>query len=228
MALVTGNVLGNLSGRLGNLSARTVNGKTILAARPSSFNASQDPSVLEVRKKFAVTSNFAKYVLSLAVLSSVWEKVKEAGNSLFNTVFKYNFQYSTVEKPTANNIITPGGFSLPVSNASVAADSITAQIPALNTETVIAASEVDASIAAVVVYSNPTNPEDEATKIFTLSKDVAGFNFGSTYNLNIPLNTLQQNVAAKYQDSVLLLAVVTKDAAGKVVQYSATYSKTSV
>jgi hypothetical protein len=41
------------------------------------------------------------------------------------------------------------------------------------------------------------------------------------------LNNLQQNVAAKYQDSVLLLAVATKDAAGKVVQYSSTYSKTS-
>jgi len=86
---------------------------------------------------------------------------------------------------------------------------------------------VDVSITALVVYSNPTNPADEATKILTLSKDVAGFNFGSVYNLSIPLNTLQQNAAAKYQDSVLLLAVVTKDAVGKAVQYSSTYSKPS-
>jgi hypothetical protein len=227
MALVSGNVIGNLSGRLGNLSARTVNGKTILAARPSSFNASQDPSVLVVRKKFAITSNFGKYVLSLAVLTAVWEKVKEAGNSLFNTVFKYNYQYSAVDKPTENNIITPGGFTLPVSSASVAADSVTAQIAALNSETVIGTSEVDVSIAALICYSNPINPDDDPNKIIVLSKDVAGFNFTASYNLNIALNNLQQNVAAKYQDSILLLAVATKDAAGKVVQYSSTYSKAS-
>ena len=38
MARIKGSALGNLSGRLGNLSARTRNGETILGARPSSFN----------------------------------------------------------------------------------------------------------------------------------------------------------------------------------------------
>lgn len=35
MAIVNGNVLGNLRGKLGNLSARTVNGKTVFSS--SSF-----------------------------------------------------------------------------------------------------------------------------------------------------------------------------------------------
>jgi hypothetical protein len=65
MAIVNGNVIGNLSGKLGNLSARTVDGRTILAARPSSFNASQDPAVLAVRQKFSVTAKLASAILRL-------------------------------------------------------------------------------------------------------------------------------------------------------------------
>jgi len=51
MARLSGSVLGNLSGKLGNLAARTKNGETILSARPSSFNVSQAPAT--------VTGNFS-------------------------------------------------------------------------------------------------------------------------------------------------------------------------
>lgn len=49
MARVKGNVLDNLSGKLGNLSARTRYGQTILGARPSSFKVSNSPGSLVAR-----------------------------------------------------------------------------------------------------------------------------------------------------------------------------------
>lgn len=63
MAKVTGSVLGNLSGKLGNLSARTRNGKTYLAARPSSVNVSNAAAPVAVRNKFRNTVALAKVVL---------------------------------------------------------------------------------------------------------------------------------------------------------------------
>lgn len=227
MALVSGNVIGNLSGKLGNLSARTVNGQTILAARPSSFNASQEPASLEVRSKFAVTANFAKNVLTLPSLEEIWKKAKESGISVFNAIFKSNFTYSSTEKPTEQNIITPGGFALPATASSVDSDKITASISALNTTAIFGADEVALSANALVVFSNPTNPTDTAFQVVALSKEVSNFNFTQNYSLQIDFNIVQTNIAAKYQDSTLLLAVATKDAAGKVIQYSSTYSKTS-
>ena len=228
MAQVSGNVIGNLSGRLGNLSARTVNGKTILAARPSSYTASQEPAVLETRQKFSVTATLAKHILSLDSLSEIWKKSKEVGLSVFNSVFRANFQFVNTIKPTADNIITPGGFALPVTAAAVEADKITAAITALNTTAIFGADEVNLSANALVVYSNPVNPTDPDFQIVDLSKEVNGFNFAQNYNLQIDYNIVQSGVAAKYQDSVLLLAVASKDAAGKVVQNSSTYSKVSV
>ncbi len=227
MALVSGNVLGNLSGKLGNLSARTVNGQTILAARPSSFNVSQEPASLAVRSKFAVTANFAKNVLSLTSLEEIWKKTKESGISVFNSIFKANFAFSSTEKPTEQNIITPGGFALPATAAAVDTAKITASLSALNTTAIFGADEVALSANALVVFSNPTVPTDPAFQVVVLSKEVSNFNFTQNYNLQMDFNIVQVNIAAKYQDSTLLLAVASKDAAGKVVQYSSTYSKTS-
>jgi hypothetical protein len=227
MAQVRGNVIGNLSGRLGNLSARTVNGKTILAARPSSYTPSQEPAVVETRQKFSVTATLAKHILSLASLSEIWKKSKEVGLSVFNSVFRANFQFVSTTKPTADNIITPGGFALPVTAAAVEADKITAAISALNTTAIFGADEVNLSANALVVYSNPVNPTDPEFQIVVLSKEVANFNYTQNYNLQIDYNIVQEGISAKYQDSVLLLVVVSKDAAGKVVQNSSTYSKVS-
>ena len=227
MAIVNGNVLGNLSGKLGNLSARTVDGRTVLAARPSSFNASQDPAVLQVRQKFSVTAKFASAILALTSLVSIWKKVRNVASSVFNEIFQSNFAYSSIEKPTEQNILAPEGFPLQISTAAVEADKITASLPALNTASVFNADEVNLSANALVCFYDPANEADEPFKIIALSKEVAAFNFAQTYDLEIDLNATQKNTAAKYQHSILYVCVVTKTAEGKVVQNSSTFTKLS-
>jgi hypothetical protein len=227
MAILSGNVIGNMKGKLGNLSARTVDGRTIMAARPSNFNASQDPASLEVRAKFAVTANFAKNVLSLAALEEIWTKVKASGMSVFNTVFKNNFGFSSSDKPTEQNILTPEGFPLQITTAAVEADKITASLPALNTASVFGAEEVNLSANALVCFYDPANEADEPFKIIPLSKEVANFNFTQAYSLELDFNVLHEAVAAKYQHSILYVCVVTKTAEGKVIQNSSTFTKLS-
>ena len=227
MAIVNGNVIGNLSGKLGNLSARTVDGRTVLAARPSSFNASQEPAVLTVRQKFSVTAKFASAILALTSLVSIWKKVRNVASSVFNEVFQSNFAYSSIGRPTEQNILAPEGFPLQIAVAAVAADKITTTIPILNTASVFGADEVNLSANAIVCYYDPANAEDEPFKIISLSKEVAAHNFAQTYDLEIDLNATQKNTAAKYQHSILYMCVVTKTAEGKVVQNSSTFTKLS-
>jgi hypothetical protein len=227
MAIVNGSVLGNLSGKLGNLAARTVEGRTILAARPSSFNVNYDPAVVAVRQKFAVTANLAKNINSLTTLEEIWKGSKENGISVFNTIFKQNFQYSDTDKPTVDNIITPGGFVIDVQTPAVAASGITGTITALNSASVFGADEVNLTISALVCFYNPTNTDDPAYQLIKLSQDEAGFDFTSDYTLNMTLNVLQAAIAGKYQNSILYLSVASKNADGKVIQYSATFSNNS-
>lgn len=227
MAIVNGNVIGNLSGKLGNLSARTVDGRTVLAARPSSFNASQDPAVISVRQKFSVTAKFASAILALSSLVSIWKKVRNVASSVFNEVFQSNFAHSSTNKPTEDNIIAPEGFPLQIAVAAVAADKVTATIPILNTASVFGPEEVNLSANALVCYHDPANEADEPFKVISLSKEVAAYNFAQDYELEIDLNATQKNIAAKYQHNILYVCVVTKTADGKVVQNSSTFTKFS-
>ncbi len=227
MAILNGNVIGNMRGRLGNLSARTVDGKTIMSARPSSFNVNNDPAVTEVRQKFSVTVALAKSILTLTTLAAIWKTVKESGMTVFNTIFKSNFPYSSAVKPTENNIITPGGFSLPVDVAAVAVDKVTASILALNTESVFTPEEVNLFANAIVCFTDPTNPDDDPYQIIALNKEVPGFNFNQAYDLQLDFDAKQKLIAAKYTKNILLLSVATKTADGKVVQYSSTSPKAS-
>jgi len=114
---------------------------------------------------------------------------------------------------------------LQISSAAVAADKITATLPILNTSSVFGVDEVNLSANALVCYYDPTNEADEPFKIISLSKDVPSYNYVQTYDLEIDLNALQKNTAAKYQHSILYVCVVTKTAEGKVVQNSGTYTK---
>lgn len=225
MARVSGNVLGNLQGRLGNLSARTVNGQTILSARPSSFSLSQTPESIQARKKFGVTGKFAKQVLENITLHDIWSKEKLPDISVFNTIFKRNYEHSSVDKPTADNIITPGGFSVPTLAVTLLTDNLTVELLALDTASVFTAEEVNLSASAIICYHNPTDPDDAPYSFISLNTEIANYSFDQTFELNLAFNVNQQALAAKYQNSIVYFAVASKNSDGKIVQYSATLSQ---
>lgn len=224
MARVSGNVIGNLSGRLGNLSARTVDGHTILSARPSSFNGNQSPEAIAIRERFAVTGKFASIIQDIPDLMSIWQTVKLPGMSTFNTIFKRNFSLSSTLKPTNQNIITPGGFTLPLTSANLSAGSLALELPVLNTSLELSAEEVNLVIFALVIYSNPTDPENQYYKIFAHSKSLTAFNFSAVYTGSIVFSASQQSIAQDYQDAAFYLAIATKNAEGKVIKYSVTHN----
>jgi len=224
MAVVKGSVIGYLSGKLGQLSARTIKGRTILAARPASFKVSYVPALVEIRKKFANTVAFAKAMLSLSALAEVW-KAKNTGNlSVFNYVFQNNFDHSSADKPTTSNIITPDGFGTPVQSAVLTADTITVELVALNTRTLISPDERVLSINGLVCYYNPVDPDDKPYEIISFNDEVEAFDFELPYTFTHSLDVLQQGIAAKYQGSIIYFAVVSKGIDGKIYQHSDTYS----
>lgn len=223
MARVFSNVIGNLSGKLGNLSARITFGRTILAARPASFNVPSDQAALDRRGTFLSAVKFALQVSNLPALKKIWEKVKPNDLSVFNQVVSTNYTLCSAARPTVDNVITPDGFAMAVQNAVLDADKLTATIPALNTVTELTPEEVHCSINAVICYHSPLNEADEPYSIIRLSKDVPNFEFDTAYSLQMDLNVIQKAVAAKYDSSILYLAVATKTAEEKVIQGSATY-----
>ncbi len=222
MARLSGSVLGNLSGKLGNLAARTKNGGTILSARPSSFNASQNPTVVAIRQKFSVSAQVAKVVNGIDDLNKIWDKVCLPGISVYNTVVQKNFPYSDVQRPSVQNIITPGGFNLAVTSALLGADNITINLPALNGQANFSADEKDLSISMLLIEFDPVNPDDNYYKIISFSHTEANYNPANVLQFVVNLDQFQQNELARYNSKDFLISVATKDANAKIIQYSAT------
>ena len=226
MARLKGSVLGELSGKLGNLTARIVNGKTIFAQRPTSFHVNMAPELVAIRKKFAVTVNFAKNLIKYSDLYQIWDKLKTGEMSVFNFVVKTNFNSSAEEKPTTDNMLTPkDGFVPDVTAAEVTADAITAQIAPLNTVMVMDALEMKLVPHLLLCFYNPVNAEDAPYALVPVEATPMPLDDVNPVALNIPLNVVQQATAAKYQNSILYLAFTTQDIEGKLVQYSATYAQ---
>ena len=223
MARVFSNVIGNFSGKLGNLSARIAYGRTILAARPASFNAPTDAAAMARRGTFLATIKFALQVINLPVLCEIWKKVKPNDLSVYNQVVSANYQLSSPTRPTINNIISPGGFAVDVQNVILDAEKLTAVIPALNAVTIISPAEVHCSINAVICYHDPLLEGDEAYSVIHLSQVVPNYDFTQVYNLQMNLNIIQKAIAARYDSSIVYLVVVPKTADEKVLQYSATF-----
>ena len=223
MARINGSVLGNLSGRLGNLSARTVQGETSLGARPSNVNVSQSAAAVSVRNKFAVTTSFAKAVRSVADLSAIWEKAKAPKLSAHNTIFRQNFGYSATDRPTDQNIITPGGFQLDVTNSAVAADSISIDLGALDAFADFTPEEVDLAAHVILCAYDPVDPEDDFYKLLPFSHTENNYDPSAVLNIALPMSNFQQNEVSRYNSTMILVAVASKDADGNIIQYSETY-----
>ena len=224
MAILSGNVIGNLSGKLGNLAARTVYGQTIMSARPSSFNVSYSDALVAARQKFAVTGSFAKAVLNFQYLTEIWTKVRNQGMSTFNTIFKSNYPYSLPLHPSVSNIITPDGFTSPVASCSVVGQNLSVALNPLISVNTFSPEELSISISALVVLHTPNSIEDPALRIFNLEKDVELFNFQSAYTAELPLNTVQSALIGNYSNTIFFVTCITRTVANKIVQHSTTYA----
>ena len=112
-----------------------------------------------------------------------------------------------------------------MTTAEVTADTITAQIAALDTVMIPTAEEREFTPNLVLCYYNPVDPEDAPYAVVPVKALPQVMDTVNPIALNIALDLVQQQTAAKYQNSTLYLALTTHDLDGKVIQYSTTYAQ---
>ncbi len=127
MAIIK-NILGTITGRIGDIVVRTVNGKSVASVRPSKYNASQSSQAVFNRNRFSVTVSFAKYVNFIPLLSKVWSTARIQGVSAFNKILKCNVKLSGKEHPSECNIITPSGYTIELNEVEFEKDFISIEV----------------------------------------------------------------------------------------------------
>lgn len=225
MAILKRNILQDLNGKLGTYVIKSYNGKTVLSARPGSYKMSHSAAAVKVRKTFKAASVFSKNVKSLKVLESIWSSFNNINNNPYIIIFKYNFHKTGTDMPTLENIITPGGYKLPVISAGADADRAAVTISPLNEVYPVSAAEVILSLSMLVCFIEPINPKDEPFEIIALSKDFANIDFTKDIQLGIEFNAVQKSKGLKYSKNILYISAATKSADGDIIMYSSTFSK---
>ncbi len=226
MAEVKNSKIGNFRGKLGNLSARIIYGKTILARRPISYRVSYAPELVENRRKFTVSVKFAQKLITLSALYEIWLEFKEPGMSVYNYIIKKNYTVSSPEKPTVNNIlIPPNGFHLPVTQITIAVNSVIVQIAPLDSVMTASAYEEVFVLNGLLCRYNPLDPKADPYVITTFEQAPAALDINNAIVLDISPDAVQRRAAGKYRNSILYLALVTLDSGGKAVQYSETFAR---
>lgn len=119
MAEVIKSVIGKLSGTLGNMVFRNIGDKVVVYMRPHNQQISYSEESVKNRGKFGLTTLFAKNVRLLPGIEEVWESSNAPGRSTYTKLIKANSKFTTSERITLSNNITPIGNGINVNNYSL-------------------------------------------------------------------------------------------------------------
>ncbi len=225
MARLEKSVIGNFRGRLGQLSARIRHGRTILSARPSSFNVSNLPEQINIRKRFGVAIQLAKVINNNPDLQKIWRDTSPEGLTPFNFIIKVNFEYAQTDRPTDKNVLTPGGFSFNVTSAVTGTDDITVELPALNIYKNFSTDEKDLTVYIALIPFEPADAQYDFFKIIFLKHTEVNYDPASALNFTVNLSASEKNLLTNYNQKLLLLCLATKGVDSKIIMYSGTYGK---
>lgn len=213
MAVLRKKVFGEVIGKTGNAVGRIFNGKNILVAAPSKYTPSQEPHEVDKRNRFGVNGRFAKVVKENELLYRVWEKEKAPATSAYNKICKVNFKLCGTDRPTEDNVITPGGFKLRVTDINTGPDSISVTIEPFDM------TDKEAAVIFIMMVSF-YEPKREGIDYYELCSladyDIDGLNLKFKFDVD------EKRLAEIYKNRTVYLAVVTVAEDGNVVRWSET------
>lgn len=101
MAKVNEQLLGRISGKLGNLVYRKIGDTTFVSTRPEKYNYSTSEKAVKARKGFSNLVAFAVFVNSIPILNKIWGLREVKGKRAYNKIIshnKSNFNSDSVNK----------------------------------------------------------------------------------------------------------------------------------
>ena len=122
MAEITKNVIGNISGTLGNMVFRNIGGKVIIYTRPHNQKISYTDKSVKNRGKFGMASLLSTNALQLPGIKEVWNSSNLGGRSAYTKIIKFNAKSVEADRLTIKNDIVPIGKRLTVNSFSLTSE----------------------------------------------------------------------------------------------------------
>ena len=227
MAELKGNVLGKVTGTIGNLVGRVRSGKNYLASRPGSFMPGDDADSVARRERFKLSVQFAKSLILLDDLKSVWDNNAPSGISAYNFIVQSNYKFFENDLPSSSNIIVPpNGFNISTNQFQVLQASLHVEfLPLGESAPFDPAVEKNLRLYSLFSLYDPLNPGLDQFAFIPLSSEKQIFQTSADTVFDIPIPQYHQSLISKYQNKKVYIALLTLDENDKPLRYSITLSE---
>ena len=111
MAIVKRQILGSLSGVIGDVVYKQNRGTNYTSIRPKKYKKTKSPNLISSRKRFTKRVAFCRFILQSPLLKLAWNTAKVPGKYPYHKIFKYNHLYISNEKIGYDVQILPDNLS---------------------------------------------------------------------------------------------------------------------
>ncbi len=226
MAKFRKEILGKVSGSLGDITFRQRNGKSYLSTRPESFIPGMDENSIARRGKFSLSIKLAKAINTIPNLKVIWLKDTPQGASVFNHIMRTNYpMVSSTDLTGLVKLVPSLGFNVNNPVVVLGPSEVKVNLDAIGNSTDInITAENSLKIVSVVYLSNPSDSSMKKDEFLTFVSESKVIDLSAPLEFNISLSDVESQMFAIYQNRKGFFAVVTFDAAGNVIHYSNTFA----
>lgn len=222
-------VLGNVTGKVGNVVFRVKGKKAYAYASPEKVKVSQTKGAKEARSKFTPLSNFASFINSIPELKYFWLKAKIDASSAYHKITKLNYKLLLHNRPTINNLISPWieneNIINPIRMCGLDKSGIWIQAKYEKGQFIPLDEEESISALAIICFYNPRRRWEKYFVLNKLLSDNIEANFVDPFVFKIPFIETTLSKYYSYRNSILYLTFLTRDIDGKPLRNSLNYSQ---
>ena len=197
MAEVKNSVMGNISGRIGNMVFWGKNSKQFISSRPRHYKASKSKAAKTGRNNFALRVKLAKLINSIPVLKEIWSNAKVDGTDSYHRIMKYNSKSIKEGSLTVSTKITPKGLFLSLSSASIQNDIL--QL----TFTFQQNTNIKFPLALYIFFYF----KEYGKSVYSISEKIESASPDGSYSLNIGLNSIIKKAIKKDLSPIIYISL---------------------
>ena len=228
MGRLKNTILGDVTGKVGNVVFRLKGKKAYAYASPQKVKVSQTKEAKEARSKFTPLSNFASFINSIPELKYFWSKAKIDASSAYHKITKLNYKLLLHNRPTINNIITPWidneNIINPLRMCGLDKSGIWIQAKYEKGQFKPLDEEESISVLAIICFYNPRRRWEKYFVLDKLVLDNIEANFVEQFEFKIPFTETALSKYYSYRNSILYFAFLTRDIEGNPLRNSLNYT----
>jgi|ERR1035437_2092374 hypothetical protein len=228
MGRLKNTILGDVTGKVGNIVFRVKGKKSYIYASPKKVKVSQKQEAKEARSKFTPLSKFASFINSIAELKYFWTHSDIKASSTYHKISKENYSAFLYNRPTVNNRITTGykgcmgGDPITLSNIDKSGIRIVAFLRM--EEFIPLEEETEVTAMAVICFYNPIKRWSKYFILDTLIKDNIEIQIDELFEIRLPFTEELLNNYYSFHNSILYFTFITKDKNGQPIRFTTNHT----